>query len=155
MVLPRQKHFQFSTTQNMKNKLIFALVFFGILIPLSVFMFRYFEGSRYEELRKYRLITLKNSCDIIVKKKSFDRGWCKVVTSGNDSILFSGARNNSYPKKGIEREFGVFINSGDHVLKYSKNDTLYVLRNEKEFYFVGDFYTPRDSSAINVDLIIK
>ncbi|GJM64152.1 hypothetical protein PEDI_47040 [Persicobacter diffluens] len=138
------------------NKKYFRSILIILLfIPPLFYIVNWIEGSRYENLRRYRLIILKNSVDIIIKENSFDKGWSKVIGAKQDSLLFNGADNLSYSKRGMDYEFGIFIQKGDRIVKHSNSDTLYVIRNKEKYYFIADYKTPLDSNAINKDLIIK
>ena len=105
--------------------------FFGLLIGgfiIMVFIGIYLQKKQWEN---YPVVTYKTQLKGEVKKIRINRGTLGELTNGQKFSLPS-SDNYSYSPHFIGR----FINRGDYIQKDAFSDTLFVYRDEKEYYFI-------------------
>lgn len=129
------------------RKYLMVLAYF-ILFTLIILFIWCNKKDAIEREKNYPLLTEYKDLPIegIVSKKEaaigmFDRGSCYIDLSTEIKLnLFSATWNYSYKEPSFKR----FIKVGDHLSKKANSDTIYVYRENSEYYFVLDKYVNED-----------
>ena len=129
------------------NRSLYLIILGSILAFIAVV--NAVDNRRYAVLKEYQLVLLEDSCNIKIRKVSFDRGWVKVISTDTDSLLLVDSHNYSNEDRYGESSFGLFIKPGDIVLKRVDSDTFFVRREDKEYFFIVDYTESLDPNVVN------
>ena len=121
-----------------KNKRKFAMIFFGVILPIVLFVLIFILDSRYaDSLRdEYKNIEYRDELNGIIESMKTRKGGVYLILENDMKVRFYPSHNYLYKKPNIDG----FLNKGDKLFKPKNSDTLYVFRNGRKYYFVlGEF----------------
>ncbi len=84
------------------------------------------------EIPKYHLLERKDSIDTKIKETFSTHGFVYMTVLDSQKITIGVSRNGLYEKSFI----GDFVQIGDSLHKESGSDTLYIYRNNENYYFI-------------------
>lgn len=118
-------------------------IYINISILISVIIiFYFFTQELYEksieEYNKYDYVRFDESCSFKVKSFEYSLGWTKIISTKNDSLLFSIV--------GLDDE----LNVGDSLSKKMNSNILNIIKKQEAIRLKIDYNRKLDSK-VNLD----
>lgn len=107
----------------------------NLLIIIICCLFSFNCGIAQEK-EIYKIVDTDWSIDgVIIEKRTSNhinnRGNL-IMTSGNQRFIFPWARNFNYKRSMLSE----FVQEGDSIVKNKDSDSIYLFRDDQEFYFI-------------------
>jgi len=111
-------------------------IIYLIIVPISLIIMYYNYQGGIKEREIYTMVTVswEIHSKIIKKEHSsyFNNRGVNFTTSKNEKFFFPVLWNYDYEEPNLIR----FVQIGDSINKQKDSDTIYIYRNNQEFYFV-------------------
>lgn len=111
------------------NRILIKLLILGLIIAFIVIIVHLvsFKG----DLKEFPSLQADDSISGVVKVSEEYQGVAYIETEGNDKFRID------YSVNYLNKPFYLhkFIQAGDSIYKPNNTDTIYIFRNEKEYYF--------------------
>lgn len=126
----------FNLSKKERKRMLISFVIFIIISIIAVYQFIKKSNLEYEQRRKeYPFVTTDMFFSCIVELSGCFKG-VSLLNSNNGKFTLPNSRNYKYS----EYSLCSFLLEGDSLLKAKDSDTLYIFRNQKEYFFVlGEF----------------
>lgn len=117
-----------------KNKRTVAIIVFWVILPiLTLIIMLTFESKYIASLkREYTKIETQDEVNGVIHSMKSRKGGVYITLDNSVKVHFYPSRNYLYERYFMDE----FLRIGDQITKRKGNDTLFVYRNEQEYYFV-------------------
>lgn len=122
-----------------KEKVIIFLKDYNIILMMILFAIGFlfntiFNNDVLKTVKDYPLLNKRSAISGIIKhKRVFEKGGARLILENGEKLLVINIKNNLYGKKAY---LELFLRKNDSITKKAFNDSLFVHRNNKEYYFI-------------------
>ena len=117
-----------------RNKRIVSIIVFAVIIPILTLVLMFTLQSKYIASlnREYKNIDTHDKIEGAIHSIKTRKGGAYITLDNKIKVHFYPSCNYLYKKIFLDD----FLRNGDQLIKRKNSDTLYVYRNNQEYYFV-------------------
>lgn len=117
---------------NKKSKNLIITIYVIFLIAFGIFIFSIQVNQLNSLKANYDVVNKNDSVYGVIKEMKTRKGGAFLTLSNKHKVSFYPSRNYSYKPAFIAD----FLKTGDSINKKKNSDTIFVIRNDKAYYFI-------------------